>query len=125
MTSINPNANPLQSQIQAQLQAGRQSSNRNDTARLNNGIRRTDAPVDDQNDDFEVDSVAADRRNRLIARGARRAEDVSSSDEIEEAQERVAAFSNTSLREAPVGRLSAQSSDVRDTPLGQIVDIRV
>ncbi|UTW55624.1 hypothetical protein [Kordiimonas sp. SCSIO 12610] len=123
MTGINPNTNPLQSQIQAQLQAGRQS-NRSDAARLTNTVRRPETPVDEQDDALDTQSVAADRRNRLLARNTRQTDDVSSADELEEAQDRVAAF-NSNLREAPIGRLSSQESDTRDVPLGQIVDIRV
>jgi hypothetical protein len=124
MAGINPNGNPLQSQIQAQLQAGRQT-NRIDTARLANNIRRPDAPVDAQDEANNTQNVASERRNRLIARNNREINNVSSNDELEEAQERVAAFRNKNLREAPIGRLSEQSEDTRDTPLGQIVDIRV
>ncbi len=123
MTNINPNANPLQSQIQAQLQAGRQS-NRNDATRLNDAVRQPNPAIEEQDEAFEAPSVAADRRNRLLARNARSNNDVSSTDELEEAQERVAAFNNN-LREAPVGRLSTQQASTRDVPLGQIVDIRV
>jgi transcription elongation GreA/GreB family factor len=123
MTNINPNANPLQSQIQAQLQAGRQS-NRNDTARLSNTVRQPNPAIEEQDEAFDAPSVAADRRNRLLARNARSNNDISSTDELEEAEERIAVFNNN-LREAPVGRLSTQQSNTRDVPLGQVVDIRV
>ena len=124
MTGINPNGNPLQSQIQAQLQAGRQT-NRVDTSRLNNNVRRPEAFVDEQDDANDIQNVASERRGRLIARNTRTANNISSNDELEEAQERVAAFKNQNLREAPTGRLSQQNEETRNAPLGQIIDIRV
>ena len=50
---------------------------------------------------------------------------LSSSDEIEDAGRRVAQFTGSSSREAPVGRLSNADSETRDQPLGQIVNILV
>ncbi len=120
MTNINPNANSLLTQIQAQLQAGRNSPR---PTPGQGGTQRPFALPDDE-DNANTESVAADRRNRLIARTGPQVDDLSSTDELEDAQARIASF-GTGQREAPIGRLSTQANDGRDIPLGQIVDIRV
>lgn len=120
MVDINSANSALQGQLQAQLQANRVNARPN-TSNLNQGgaqqevAREPNARVND--------NIPAARR--LPVRQSERTGQLSSPQELEAAQRRVAEETGVPLREAPVGRLSVQEEQVRNQPLGQIIDIRV
>lgn len=119
MVDINTSTSALQAQLQGS-QSGRvggrvpagTSQNSNATPQSVIG-RRIDARQDIPTPDRRAPVKLGNSTNKL-----------SSSDEIEGASRRVAAFTANS-REAPVGRFSNAPDETRNQPLGQIVNILV
>ncbi|MCK0069991.1 hypothetical protein [Kordiimonas laminariae] len=120
MVDINSTNAGLQGQLQAQLQSNRVNARPN-PANVNQGTpqqeiaREPNARVNE--------NIPASRR--LPVRQSERAGQLSTPQELEAAQQRVAEETGVPLREAPVGRLSVQQEQERNQPLGQIIDIRV
>lgn len=114
MVDVNPNASSLQAQLQAQLQG---SSNRAPKS----GVNLTPTPQDIISE--RVDARQSEANRQAPLQRSERSNDLSTSEDLTDAQNRVTEF-DANRREAPVGRLSAQSGQ-RDVPLGQVIDIRV
>lgn len=122
MVDVNPNASALQAQLQAQLQAGK------------SGVRARPAPTDSTQVQPKPKDVIEDRikarqdedgtNRQLPVKRTTRGADLSSQQELEAAGERVNKVAGN-LREAPIGRTSTIQNELRNQPLGQIVDIRV
>ena len=120
MVDINTSTSALQAQLQASQQnrvAGRApvgvSENSNNSAPRNVIAERVGA---------RQDLATPDRRAPV--RQASSSNQLSSSEDIEDASRRVSDFTGN-RREAPAGRLSNASVEERDQPLGQIVNILV
>lgn len=119
MVDVNPNASALQAQLQAQLQASksgiRVGGNRTDlTPRPSDVIEeRIKARGDERNDNRQLPVKQSNRSN-----------DLSTPQELESAEKRINQVAANN-REAPTGRTSARQNELRNQPLGQIVDIRV
>ncbi len=114
MVDVNPNASSLQAQLQAQLQG---SGNRASKS----GLNLTPTPQDIIKD--RVDARQSEANRQAPPQRSERSSNLSSYQDLADAQDKVSEF-DANRREAPVGRLSAQS-DQRDVPLGQVIDIRV
>lgn len=116
--------NTSTSALQAQLQASRQTrpAGRDVPAGTSQNSNTTPQNVISQRIDARQDIPTPDRRAPVKQSG--RANQLSTSDEIENAGRRVAQFTGNS-REAPVGRLSNAPEQERGEPLGQIVNILV
>lgn len=122
MVDVNPNASTLQAQLQAQLRGSRDAAN---LARGSNGLRpRPQDVTEEQVRDRQGQPSQQDRR--LPAKIDSRVEDLSSARDLEAARARVRAVAGgSSNREAPIGRTSTRQNELRNQPLGQIIDIRV
>ena len=83
MTNINPNASTLLTQIQAQLQAGQDRAR---TSANQTTIPQRTFPLPDADDGDEITGAGQERRNRLLAPSTPDIEDLSSSEELEDAQ---------------------------------------
>lgn len=119
MVEINSGNSGLGAQLQAQLQAGRGKP----AAR--SGVDLTPRATDVIREQLKGQpGIRSDADRQAPAQRSSRTSDLSSSRELQVAGEKVAQL-NANNREAPVGRLSAQTGVQRDVPLGQIVDIRV
>ncbi len=121
MVNINSNSSGLQGQLQAQLQASRDAARQNRVAPDNANQQKENKALDIQRQ-ISPEQLAAAKRD--ASKQAGNSNKLSSSAEIEDAQERVSS-SLSNQREAPIGRISSQQNDLRAQPLGQIVDIRV
>jgi len=122
MVDINPDASGLRAQLQAQLQTNKAST----TIAAKAPTQITPRPQDvvEERQKARGDDQNNGRRIPLPTKG--RGDDLSSPKELADAEDRVNQFTgNTSLREAPTGRTSAPQNELRNQPLGQIVDIRV
>ncbi|MFC3051482.1 hypothetical protein [Kordiimonas pumila] len=120
MVDFNPNAPGLQSQIQAQLEANR---SRNRVAAQNAGdVTARVQPSAEERTKARGDEESANKR--LPALRSSRGSSLSTHQEIEAAGERVSELASN-LREAPAGRTSTRQNELRNQPLGQIIDILV
>ncbi|PCI64216.1 MAG: hypothetical protein COB37_02280 [Kordiimonadales bacterium] len=119
MVDINSDASSLQSRLQAQLQAEKSVAKTQSRA----GDTRP-GPRDAIDDRIRArrQEVSDTRRseNRENVRNA----DLSSAAEIDSAKESILRVAGNT-REAPIGRTSLRLNELRDQPLGQIIDIRV
>jgi len=119
MVDINPNASSLQTQLQAQLQASK------------TGVRPrgNDANLAPRSQDIAEERIKArsDERGenrQLPVKQSDRANQLSSAHELDQAKARIKQ-ATANNREAPIGRTSTRQSELKNQPLGQIVDIRV
>jgi len=119
MVDLNPNASSLQAQLQAQLQAGK------------TGVKPRTAVADIRPQPKDTADARAKVRGddnsgsrRLPVKQPGRLSELSSPRELDDAKARVTRVAGNN-REAPIGRTSARQSELRNQPLGQIVDIRV
>ncbi|MBL4836299.1 MAG: hypothetical protein JKY34_01870 [Kordiimonadaceae bacterium] len=121
MVDFNPKATALPAQLQAQVQG-----NRGTQAAGQSSVNARPRPQDIV-DDRVNNRLAQETQNRrqLVKRDSR-VDNLSSAQELEVARTRIEAVAgNSNNREAPVGRISARQTALRNQPLGQIVDIRV
>jgi len=120
MVNINPNASSLQAQLQAQLQAGKTG-----VRPKSSGVETAPTPkktIIDERIAARRDDSGSSRR--LPVKQANHTSDLSTSQELSSAKERVRQVASNN-REAPTGRTSTRQNDLRNQPLGQIIDIRV
>ena len=120
MVDFNPKATALPAQLQAQVRG-----NRGTQAAGQSPVNARPRPQDIV-DDRVKNRLAQETQNRqqLVKRDSR-VDNLSSAQELEVARTRIDAVAGNSNREAPVGRISARQTALRNQPLGQIVDIRV
>jgi len=119
MVDINPNASALRAQIQAQLQAGRAGVR----VRQNNAeIKQTPSDVIEERIKARGDERGENRQ--LPVKQSERSSQLSSASELDQAKARVSLVAGGN-REAPTGRTSVRENELRNQPLGQIIDIRV
>ncbi len=120
MVDVNPGTSALQAQLQASKAKAKISqrpfsvANNSSSASPQEAIgkriaARTDIPSPDRRVPVKTNSNAST---------------LSSAAEIDDASFRVAQFTGSN-REAPLGRISNESSITRDQPLGQIINILV
>jgi len=119
MVDINPNVSTLRAQLQAQLQATRTGvragQNGSETKPTPSDVidERIKARGDERRDNRQLPVKKGDRSNQL-----------SSASELDQAKARVSLVAGNN-REAPTGRTSVRENELRNQPLGQIIDIRV
>jgi hypothetical protein len=118
MVDVNPNSS-LQSQLQAQLQA-KKLPIRPQEGDVGARLRPNDV-VDER---IKVRGDERRGNRQLPVKQSGRLSELSSARDLDRAKERVtqAAANN---REAPAGRRSVRENELRNQPLGQIIDIRV
>ncbi|MBL4789155.1 MAG: hypothetical protein JKY60_08935 [Kordiimonadaceae bacterium] len=119
MVDINSNSSPLQARLQAQLQA---EKNVTKTQAAPGKVRPAPRNVIE-------DQIRARQQEAASTKRAKTSENVrnanlSSLAEIDNAKERILQVAGNT-REAPIGRTSLRLNELRDQPLGQIIDIRV
>lgn len=117
--------NTSTSALQAQLQASQQQQVRPNARPIGGASANSNASPQDvvsRRVEARQDIPTPDRR--APAKQTSSSNQLSSSQEIEDAGQRVATLTGNT-REAPVGRLSNNSGVERDQPLGQIVNILV
>ncbi len=119
MVDVNPKASGLQAQIQAQLQASKTGVR----------ARTSEADASPKPKDIIEARIKArgdERRDvrQLPAKVSNRNTDLSSAQDLARAKARVVQVAGNN-REAPTGRTSLRENELRNQPLGQIVDIRV
>jgi len=119
MVDINPNASPLQAQLQAQLQARRAGARPS-----GNGLDLTPRPQDVIEERIKARSDERQQERQLPVKQSNRSNSLSSPRELDKAQARVRQEA-ANTREAPTGRTSTRQNELRNQPLGQIIDIRV
>ena len=119
MVDINTNASTLRAQLQAQQQAN-QTGNR---ARTNSVAPR---PTPAEVAEARIQARGDERREnrQLPVKQGDRANELSSAQELDQAKARVSRVAGNN-REAPAGRTSIRENELRNQPLGQIIDIRV
>ena len=119
MVDISPNSSALQAQLQAQLQAKKSA-----VPVRGNANNLTPKPKDVV--DERIQARSDDRRgNRnLPVKQSDRSGQLSSAKELDQAKARVNQVAGGG-REAPNGRTSIRENELRNQPLGQIIDIRV
>lgn len=121
MVDINTSASALQAQLQGSQQS-RLSGKAPAGASQNSNASATPQDVIGQRVEARQDLPTPDRRAPVRQSGT--SNQLSSSDDIEDASRRVADFTGN-RREAPSGRLSNAPAETRNQPLGQIVNILV
>lgn len=122
MVDVNPNASALRAQLQAQLQAGKSGVRARPVPSNVDQSQQTPKDVIDDRIKARQDDSGTNRQ--LPVKRSSRNDDLSSQQELDAAQERVNEVAGNS-REAPIGRTSTLQNELRNQPLGQIVDIRV
>ena len=123
MVDVNPNASALQAQLQAQLQGGK-SAVRTRPAPADTAQTQQPTPKDVVEDRIKARQDEGGDNRQLPVKRSTRSIDFSSRQELDAAEERVNKVAGN-LREAPIGRTSTLQNELRNQPLGQIVDIRV
>jgi len=119
MVDINTNASTLRAQLQAQLQADRSG------IRARTGSTETRPRSVDVLDERIKARGDENRNNRqLPVKQGDRSNQLSSAQELDQAKARVVKVAGNN-REAPAGRTSVRENELRNQPLGQIIDIRV
>ena len=122
MVDINANASTLQAQLQAQLRGNRDAST---AARGGGGVPLRSGDVADQRVREQQDQQGGQER-RAPVKVDDRVGGLSSSRELQVARARINDVTGGSTnREAPAGRTSERQNQLRNQPLGQIIDIRV
>jgi len=118
MVDVNPNASSLQARLQAQLQSTKTAGPRD------KGVDLTPRPSDIIDERIKARGEEGGNNRRLPVKLSDRSNQLSSAKELAQAKARVNQVAANS-REAPVGRTSTRENELRNQPLGQIIDIRV
>jgi hypothetical protein len=119
MVDINPNVSTIRAQLQAQLQA----SKTNIRARTG-GADASPNPADLIEERLKVRGDERRDNRQLPVKLSDRSNQLSSARELDQAKARAAKVAGNN-REAPAGRTSIRENELRNQPLGQIIDIRV
>ena len=118
MVDVNPNASSLQAQLQAQLQANKAG------IRARGGANLTPRPQEMIEERLKARSDDRDASRQLPVKRSDTNNQLSSPQELDQAKARVSQVAGNN-REAPNGRTSIRENELRNQPLGQIIDIRV
>ena len=119
MVDINPNVSTLRAQLQAQAQA-----NKTGVRARQNTAEAKPAPSDVIDERIKARGDERRENRQLPVKQSDRGNQLSSASELDQAKARVSLVAGGN-REAPTGRTSVRENELRNQPLGQIIDIRV
>lgn len=119
MVDINTNASTLRAQLQAQSQANQTGIR----ARSNNAAEQP-KPADVVEARIQARGDERRENRQLPVKQSDRGGQLSSASELDRAKARVSRIAGSN-RESPTGRISVRENELRNQPLGQIIDIRV